>query len=756
MSDSITEPGIAVRGATHGPLHGVDLHLPLTELICFTGPCGSGVRTMAYDVLYAESRRRYMLALSPLERSGAGGGVARVAVDRIDGLPPAIYFGAGERESGSLAQFLELDAILGRLWHELGEYRCPECGGVCRRFTDEEAADAVLAGFSGTRCLILAPMAWPTMVDADAFLGEMRRAGFLRVRQAGKVIRLDDGAALDPDVGFEVVVDRMTPELQTRGRLIEGIRNARKVAAGRTTFAVVDQDRLLVANRSLTCVDCGRVCQVATPEQLAVGRSQDSVAGRVSVAGLTASVLAMTTLAELGRFCAGLDPENVVLDGVARIVQIAADLRLDDLVLGRGLETLSTGEYGRLQLVRCLASGLSGMLYIFDPPTAGLSNIDAEVQVTGLERLVDLGNTVIAVDHAAPVLRRAGRIVTFAEGRGSTADGIDPDAVARLAVERQRVEAAPEDYLSLTIRSHPVLAPGSTRIPLRRLVALTGTSGAGKTRLLQDVIAPFLGSSKRSAQRVGDSTCSLIGATRIRRVWDLTRHGGSAGGRLQATLAAELGIASGVAELLAATPAARNRNYPPDWFSVEGPGGRCATCEGTGRLRYDMEFLEDLSLTCSACEGRRFRQEVLEVTYRGYSARDMLEITVEQAAETFAREAKLRANIVAAEASGLGQCALGTMLSELEPGQRLRLDLAAVLVRVGAADLVLIDEPAGGAHPDDVETLVGVFDRLVQERATVVVAGQYSWLPDVADWELRLGGDAGEAFAYSGPVRAAG
>ena len=760
---SSSPPAITVRGAVRGTLRETDIDVPLGTLVCFVGRCGSGARTMAFDVLYAESRRRYMLALSPSERSHAGG-VARVSADEISGLPPAIQLGRVNREPGSMAEFLELDGPMGRLWHQRGDYRCPECAGRCRSYTDEEAAEAVVAQMAGFRCLILAPMEWPRQLDAEALLGEIRRAGFLRVRQNGELIRLEKGVTLSPKDDFEVVVDRLVPGPESRNRVIEGVRNARKVAGGRSLIEGAEGEARLVANRSLSCQECGRSYPVVTPEQLAVGRQRGGIAARVSIDGLAASQLGAATVAELGQFCSRLDVEADLVGGIVRTVECATRLRLEYLPLATDVESLSTGEHGRLLVARCLTSGLSGMLYVFDAPTAGLTGDELDAQVEGIQQLVAMGNTVICVDHSQRLLGRSDRIYSFDRGGvepvgapivQSTASTPDVERGPDHRAPDRDMHHDPDDYLEIHITSHPVIEPARTRIPLHRLVAVTGRSGSGKSLLLREVIAPFIGSGNRGPNRSsGEIRCRLVGASRIRRVVDLGGLGeGPDGRRSPRTLAAELETSKAMAKLLAETPAARSRSYPPEWFLLEVPGGRCATCEGRGTLSYDLEFLEDLSLTCSACEGKRYQREVLEITYRGYNASDILDLPVRQAVELFSRESGLRSKFAAAEVCGLGECALGTGSTELEPDQYLWARLSTVMVGAAATDLLLLDEPAAGSHPLDVELLVDILQRLVRKGVTVVVSGQCAWLP-AADWELRMDRSevsVGGAITYSGP-----
>ncbi|MBT4497307.1 MAG: hypothetical protein HOC74_06275 [Gemmatimonadetes bacterium] len=410
-----------MRGASERPLQSVDLDLPLESLICFVGRSGSGNRTMAVEVLYAESRRRYMLALSPVEREGLGG-IGRVDVESISGLPPAIYLDGREIPfRGTVAGFLQVDGLLGQFLHRFGEIGCPHCGGTCRAYTPEEGAARGLAELGGERCLLLAPLELEDENATPGVLRELRQAGFLRVRLGGEIQRLD-GAGFQqsvPEKGqvMEVVVDRLRPEEGSRMRLIEGLRNARGIARGLSVLEEVETGRRLIVNQQLTCDQCARTYEDLSPDDLlTAGRDRHPLSRHVSLKGRSLADIQAQSIRQTIEF---LD-DFTGIEGIPALLRhplkAAMDMEVGHLPLGRRMGMVSTGEGQRLALANFLSSGLVGVLYIFEGLGAGMGAKDGEIWLAGLRRLVDQGNTVLVLDHDAVLLGGADQVLCFEAG----------------------------------------------------------------------------------------------------------------------------------------------------------------------------------------------------------------------------------------------------------------------------------------------------------------------------------------------------
>jgi len=731
----VEEREIRVRGAAEGPLQEVDLDLPLDRFICFTGRCGSGSRAMAADVLYAESRRRYMLSLSPFERESLGG-IGRVAVESITGLPPAMYFNfREERSRGTVASFLQVDGYLGQLLLQRGEIHCPDCGGVCCSFTPEAAAAEAVRQLSGERGLLLAPLALEGKAELPAVLRELRQAGFLRVRLQGVIWRLDGKERFPDELGekeeLEVVVDRLVPDPENLTRLIEGVRNARAIARGRTWLVGTDSGRRLLLNQQLTCARCGASYDDLGLDDF-IGRSdqRSPLALGVSLAGKKLADIEAFSLEETLRFLGGLEEEEDLVPAICRPLEEARSLGLEYLVLDQPVGNLSTGERQRLVLAGCLSSGLVGILYVFEGLGTGLHPARPEPLIEGLRRLVEKGNTVVAVDHSPQLIEAADQVWRFAAGQ--VQKGTPPES--RPASAQVDPSVPEEPLVSIRGEVPQPLKLVEVQIPLQRLVCITGVSGSGKSLFLRQVVVPAL-----RGRSGGDRQVIFRGHRGISRVVEI----GEQGRGRERTLLAELGLSGHVARLYADLPTARERGYPPEWFGLETPGGRCTTCEGRGILHYDLQFLEDISLTCPACEGRRYRPEILDITWRGLNMSDVLDLNIEQASQHFARDRRMQSRLEAARRCGLGNRLLGDESGSLERGEWLRLRLAGELGRASGRDLIVLDAPAGGDHPEDVDQLVQALKDLVSRGVSVVVADHHPAVLAAADWVIELGPGAG-------------
>jgi excinuclease ABC subunit A len=727
---------ISVRGASEGRLQSVDFDLTLESLICFVGRSGSGNRTMGVEVLYAESRRRYMLALSPVEREGLGG-IGRVDVESISGLPPAIYLDGREIPfRGSVAGFLQIDGLLGQFLRRFGEIGCPDCGGTCRAYTPEEGAEWGHVELGGERCLLLAPLELEDENAAPGVFRELRQAGFLRIRLGGEIRRLDgtDVAPGAAEIGqeIEVVVDRLLPEEGNRVRLIEGLRNARGIARGRSVLEGTETGRRLIVNQQLTCDHCERTYEDLSPDDLlAAGRrGGHPLAEHVSLKGFSLADIQEQSILETARFLGGFSEAEGIPALLRRPLEAAMEMGVGHLPLGRKMGAISTGEGQRLALANYLSSGLVGVLYIFEGLGAGMGAKDGEVVLAGLRRLVDQGNTVLVLDHDTILLEGADRVWCFEAGEVS--------AEKRLPYCREgTAEGAGEEknrgYVRLTGKRVAGFSRFDLEIPLGEIICVTGSSGGGKSAFLQLVERGMRGKGEKGLE------VEFHGHRGIQRVVVMeSRTGGT-----RRTLLDQLGLSEYLAKLYAEVPAAVKRGFPSEWFRLDSPGGRCPVCEGRGVLHFDMQFLEDISLVCPACEGSRYRDEILAVTIRGLHMGDLLDMDVERASRQFARDRRMVPRLEAAKLCGLESRLLGEPIARLEKGEWVRLSLARELSRGKERDLILLDRPAGGEHPQDVDALVAGLRKLAQRGSTVLVGENHPALLGVAGCVIEVGCEQG-------------
>ena len=727
---------IYIRGARDGPLGSAEFRLPLGGLICVRGRAGEGARILAVDVLCAESRRRYMLALSPGERVEVGGVRAGVT-EEVSSLPPAVHVDGrhARRDGDSLGRALGLEEMLCELVHDDGVFQCPRCGDICRALTSDESADLMLERSPGSSWLFLAPVEVGSGSRSSRVLEEIRRSGFVRVRVDGVVRRLDQGEeieALGPGAPLEVVVDRVRiadKQLadKQRSRVLEAIRSARRVGRGRCTAEAIDGSERIWLNQQLTCMGCGAIHAMPHLHELwPVDGVAHPLAEHMSVGGRNLPALRSLTLAELCRHLQACTGPDSLGDSIARGIETAVRWGLSSRRLAQPMRLLGAGDHARVELLRCLNAGLTGILYVIEG-MGGLLHRDDVSDLLGLLReLRDRGNTVVVLTHSSAVERAADQVVDlpWKERRppGTTL------ASRRTGSVRGRSAG---DLRLLAPRCGPLEAI-DIRLPLGGLTVVTGPSGSGKTFLVRDLLLPALQAKARHGQRIFLGAGHRPSRQVVIAPWDQGRRDSSD------VLMLALGLGKAIARLFAASPVAQRRGYSEEMFRLDVPGGRCPQCEGRGVLHFDLEFLEDLGMTCPACHGRRFRDEIDEVTVQGLSMSAVLESDVNTLLDKLGRHRTLRPALVAAQTCGLGSLELGTDTAALEPFQRVCLDLAKVLPRLSNRDLVTLDLPAAGEHEADVDELIRALAACRAQGATIVAVDHHTALMGAADCVLSI------------------
>lgn len=479
---------------------------------------------------------------------------------------------------------------------------------------------------------------------------------------------------------------------------------------------------------------------------------------------------------------------------LVRRLEALVEVGLGYLALSRPSRTLSGGETQRVHLISCLGSGLVHTLFVLDEPTVGLHPRDSARLVGALEKLRDGGNTVVVVEHDEAIIRRADHIVELGPGRGSGGGRVvfsgspaellrHPSSLTgaylsgRSQVARHGVrEPKPGFWLKLSgIRAHN-LSGIDVSLPLGVLVCLVGVSGSGKSTLLEQGIIAGL-SQKLSLsvdiERQG-SVEAVEGWEHIRDVIFVDPAPPSRTPR--SVVASYVGVLDPLRELFARTEEAQLKDLRAVDFSFNAGKGRCPRCKGAGVEEVPMQFLADVFLPCSACDGRRFQEPVLEVRYHGRTILDVLDCTAEDALDFFegvgkrAAEPEKRWNLRICEglellrSVGLGYLKLGQRLSELSGGESQRIKLAAHLMqglgqerRVpnrSQTTLLLMDEPSVGLHPDDLQALVATLDRLLNLGYSIVIIEHNLDLIRCADWLVELGpggGPEGGKVIASGP-----
>ncbi len=459
----------------------------------------------------------------------------------------------------------------------------------------------------------------------------------------------------------------------------------------------------------------------------------------------------------------GLNPDiaGPIVKEVAERLRFLVDVGLDYLTLNRSAESLSGGEAQRIRLATQIGSRLVGVLYILDEPSIGLHQRDNARLLATLRRLRDLGNTVIVVEHDEETIRAADHVIDLGPGAGKhggevIAEGTIDQVLANpksitadyLSGRKQipvRAERRPRDVrrtLRVVNATEHNLQQVTLEVPLGLFVAVTGVSGSGKSTLIQDILHRSLARHFYRARVMPGAHERLTGIEHLDKVIDIDQS--PIGRTPRSNPATYTGLFAPIRDLFAELPESKLRGYGPGRFSFNVKGGRCESCQGDGLVKIEMHFLPDVYVTCDACRGKRYNRETLEVRFRGLSISDVLELTVEDARETFANQPRIAEKLRVLNEVGLGYVHLGQSATTLSGGEAQRVKLATELAkRDTGRTLYILDEPTTGLHFEDVRMLLDVLHRLVDRGNTVLVIEHNLDVIKTADWVVDLGPDGG-------------
>ena len=431
------------------------------------------------------------------------------------------------------------------------------------------------------------------------------------------------------------------------------------------------------------------------------------------------------------------------------------------LALDRASATLSGGEAQRLRLATQIGSQLVGVLYILDEPSIGLHQRDNGKLITTLERLRDLGNTVLVVEHDEQMMRSADWLVDMGPGAGEHGGHVVAEGTAR-KVERNpksvtgqflagtREIAVPErrteDFGTFSVRgaTQHNLKGIDVEFPVGKLITVTGVSGSGKSTLVNEIVYKALANRLHRLRVKPGEHLSCEGIECFDKVIDIDQS--PIGRTPRSNPATYTKLFDHIRELYSMTPEAKVRGYKPGRFSFNVRGGRCETCKGDGTIKIEMHFLPDVYVPCETCHGRRYNRETLEVRFKGKSIADVLEMSIEDALQFFAKIPKLRRRLQTLHDVGLDYVKLGQPATTLSGGEAQRVKLASELSKIATGrTLYILDEPTTGLHFADIEKLLEVLQRLVDNGNTVLVIEHNLDVIKQADWIVDLGPEGGEA-----------
>ncbi len=512
------------------------------------------------------------------------------------------------------------------------------------------------------------------------------------------------------------------------------------------------------------------VADVACPDCAGSRLCKESLA--VTVAGRNIAEITAMNIVEAERFFSELSLEgsqSIIAAELIREMKARLEFMLKVgvgyLSLDRTAPSLSRGEAQRIRLATQIGSGLAGVMYILDEPSVGLHLRDHRHLLQTISDLRDLGNSVIIVEHDAGTIRAADYVVEFGPGAGADGGQIvyAGDVAGLLAEPRSKTGAylsgrlviePPAEYrkpkgqsLRIIGASEHNLKQIDVEIPLGVLTCVTGVSGSGKSTLVHEVLYRALRRDlHKSSDRPGAHK-AIEGGKHIDKVINISQN--PIGRTPRSNPATYAGLFGPIRELFAQTPEARMRGYDQGRFSFNIRGGRCEACEGKGTRQVEMDFLPDVYITCDECKGARYNRETLEVLYKGKNIADVLELTVVQALELFENVPKIRRILQTLCDVGLEYMQLGQPATTLSAGEAQRIKLARELSKPGSgATLYILDEPTTGLHFADIEKLLRIINRLVEQGNTALIIEHNLDVIKTADYVIDLGPEGGDKGGY--------
>ncbi len=461
------------------------------------------------------------------------------------------------------------------------------------------------------------------------------------------------------------------------------------------------------------------------------------------------------SLSETDRYIA----KNILKEIISRL-EFLKNVGLNYLTLNRMTSTLSGGESQRIRLATQIGSNLTGVLYVLDEPTIGLHQRDNNRLIETLRKLRDLGNTLIIVEHDEEVIRSSDWIIDIGEGAGIhggkiVAEGVLNDIIDNKnsitggflkgddKVYHKNVQRDPKSWITLHNARENNLKKITVEFPLGCMTTVTGVSGSGKSTLVNEILFKSLSNHFYSSKDRPGAHDKITGLQNLDKVIGIDQS--PIGRTPRSNTATYVNAFGPIREIFSKTMKAKEMGYKPGRFSFNVPGGRCDSCEGAGVKRIEMQFLADVYVTCDECKGKRYNSETLQITYKGKTISDVLDMTVEEALNFFANISSIERKLMTLNDVGLGYIRLGQPATTLSGGEAQRIKLSSELARRDTGStLYILDEPTTGLHFADVKKLLHVLDRLVNIGNTVILIEHNLDVIAASDWIVDLGPEGGD------------
>ncbi|MBN7274243.1 ATP-binding cassette domain-containing protein [Ligilactobacillus pobuzihii] len=798
---------IEVRDAYVHNLKHIDIDVPLHQVVAISGLSGSGKSSLALGVLYSEGSRRYLSALSTYTRRRVTQ-ASPAQVSAVRYLPAAIALRQrpsvpGSRSTvGTMTETLNVVRLMfSRLashrcpnghqipptievarkmavsGDEMGKISCPVCGV---KFAVPSAED--FAFNSGGACPTCGGSGQIRQIDPQTLIEDPSKS-------------LEDGAVASwhlpgrnfmpyviEQMGVRIDVPYQDLTAHEKDLVLHGEKKQYKISIPSSTGRVFNMDHALYENAYQAVEDTAKnstnertltrlnrfynfaVCPTCQGTRVAPHLLTSLLDGK-NIAEVSAMTL--ESLAQFVNELVGHLPENMqemaqqITKEITQSLTPLLELGLNYLSLDRPSASLSTGELQRIQLVKTLHSQTTGVLYVLDEPSIGLHPANVTGLIDIMHRLVEMGNSVVVVEHDPTIIAASDYIIETGPGAGKiggqiitqgTPAEIKKDQNSLIApylthtkkLSQRQVSAKKHIFdqgrIGLHVTDKFNLHDVTADFPLQRLSVVSGFSGAGKTSLVLDSLIPAI-----KAQQKGTSLPTHVDRLDNKQIKTVKMIDSTPVGKnVRSTVATYSGVFDHIRSLFAATPAAKKKKFTASRFSYNVKAGACPTCKGTGVINLDIQYLPDMEETCPTCGGLRYNEATQQVKWNGYSIADILNLSIAEALPVFENQPVIYQTLKLLNEIGLGYLILGEGTPALSGGEAQRLKLAAQMGHEQKGTLFVFDEPTVGLHPKDVEVLLDVFERLLSQGATIIVIEHNLQMIANADYCLDLGPKGGQ------------
>lgn len=790
---ALPAPSLEISGAREHNLKNISLTMPLETTIAITGVSGSGKSTLAKDIIFAEGQRRYLDCLSPYARQFIKE-LKKPDIDHVSSIPPTIYVAQHTFQPSphsTVGTVSECYNFLRLLFAKVGTQYCPEHPDKPIAPLSPEEIASEIKSLKAKSVRILAPVIKMKKGNHREILERAIANDISEVRVDGVIAKPSSflGELRKTKAHtIDLVIAKFNPHSVPADLLSDTITQA--LGSGGGSLIVLADSQEMIFSSERTCPECRKGFFKPDPEDLSFnskrGKCQECEGTGEDSKGNICNACEGARLSHIGRNIRIKDlnifevcsktPEEVVdflhaclkaggrLEYLESIIkelisklQSLCSLGLNYIPLSRDCSTLSGGELQRLRLSAALGSPLSGVMYIFDEPSAGLHPDDNIKVLSKIKEISSNHNSVILIEHDPDSIRSCDNIIEIGPGAGKdggelvyngalsefkSINSATSLALSALPPKPLKKTAPSKELLCIEDASFNNLKKISTKIPLRSFVVIAGVSGSGKSTFLHRAVAETLLHGKKKGESFSLNGCTITPTLPVGKVIYIDQK--PIGINARSTPASYLGLWDEIRKLFAQTLEAKTHGWSHSFFSYNSGNGRCPECKGLGFMRLEMNFLAEAQVVCELCEGSRFREETNSVRYGGYSVSEVLKLTFDEARQVFANHRKIHRALKIACDLGLGYLTIGQPSSTLSGGESQRIKLVSELATPQRSHtLYILDEPTIGLHRQDVSKLGTSLRSLTELGHSVIVIEHDIDVIASSDWMLELGPGAG-------------